>query len=458
MAVAGTLTIRSQFSEKPQGFSEVSNGIGRWMAGVPGEHFAVSAVDLVLAPNDPIFLKMSDGSYRQVGRVRNNFKPPDRVSAVKRLKSKPEPPEAITRQATVVLYDDVVNTAFPDGYQLAYHTTPTALDWVVRTMLTPERQRKISGIIARDWQTHHEQIMTRLQPVIETSIARSIKAIETEMPTVMNAHRSDFAKLADRYQSEIIRSQIVPLVRVEILPIVQEEVRPLATELAKDLWDRVSVWSFTWRYLYDVSPLPEKNAVKLEFERFMKDEVTPAMELRSEQFVVVTEKILRRISRNDKVRSVVRENLKKVVTDGELQSIVWSVVQEVVINNQSLRGALRDYWTSAEVQNAMAVASASFEPTARSIGDAIFGSRELGVTPEFARVLRAQILMKDRRWFIVVPKPSAPVLPNPILEGVVMFAATQEMPFPLEFEGTEQSPLSQLLNPAAAELLGKPSE
>jgi hypothetical protein len=109
----------------------------------------------------------------------------------------------------------------------------------------------------------------------------------------------------------------------------------VATELGKDLWNRVSLFSFTWRYLYDVSPLPEKNAVKLEFDRFMKEEVTPALESRSNEFVAVTERILGRISRNEKVRSVIRENLKKVATDKELQSIVWAIVQESVINNQT---------------------------------------------------------------------------------------------------------------------------
>ena len=104
---------------------------------------------------------------------------------------------------------------------------------------------------------------------------------------------------------------------------------------------------------------------------------------------------------------------------------------------------MRDYWASAEVQEAMSAATANFETTARAIGDTIFGSRDGGVTPEFARVLRAQILMKDRRWFVITPKPVTPaLLPRPEVGGLVMVAATQPMPFPLEFEGAEQSSLS----------------
>jgi hypothetical protein len=127
-----------------------------------------------------------------------------------------------------------------------------------------------------------------------------------------------------------------------------------------------------------------------------------------------------------------------------------------VINNQTLRSTMREYWASAEVQAAMTAATSNFETTARTIGDTIFGSRDGGVTPEFARVLRAQILMKDRRWFVLVPKPTTPApLPRPEVNGLVMVTAREPMPFPLEFEGAEQSPLS-VYRPEKGAMLATP--
>jgi hypothetical protein len=35
------------------------------------------------------------------------------------------------------------------------------------------------------------------------------------------------------------------------------------------------------------------------------------------------------------------------------------------------------------------------------IGELLFGTRDGGVTPEFARVLRNQILGKDKRWLVL---------------------------------------------------------
>jgi hypothetical protein len=37
----------------------------------------------------------------------------------------------------------------------------------------------------------------------------------------------------------------------------------------------------------------------------------------------------------------------------------------------------------------------------RSIGDLLFGTREDGIAPEFAQVLRNQILDKDCRWLVI---------------------------------------------------------
>jgi hypothetical protein len=167
------------------------------------------------------------------------------------------------------------------------------------------------------------------------------------------------------------------------------------------------------------------------------------MEARSQEFVAVTERTLTRISHNERVRDVIATSLRTVASDSELHGIIWSVVQESVIANEPLRRALRDYWSSADVQQTLQLASTRFEPTARKIGDMILGSREGGVTPEFARVLRTQILLKDRRWLVVTnrrpPDGASPATSSQI--QIVM--PTAPMDFPISFRSNEQSPLTR---------------
>ena len=53
-----------------------------------------------------------------------------------------------------------------------------------------------------------------------------------------------------------------------------------------------------------------------------------------------------------------------------------------------------------KVSGAFDIAGDRLEPVVRQIGDEIFGSEKDGINPDFARVLRSQILRKDRRWIV----------------------------------------------------------
>ncbi|MCH2202590.1 MAG: hypothetical protein MK102_11515, partial [Fuerstiella sp.] len=77
------------------------------------------------------------------------------------------------------------------------------------------------------------------------------------------------------------------------------------------------------------------------------------------------------------------------------------------------------------------------ETMVRSIGDLIFGTRDKGITSEFSRVLRSQILRKDRRWFVMVPGDGSSQ------SGTIEIRmASEPMLYPLRLSGQQQSPLT----------------
>jgi hypothetical protein len=442
LLITALLGLHYQFEGGLSGAGQIMGGISTWLSGGSQEFNVESVSPILLAPGDPVFLQTANGEFLQIGRVRNHFGPTKL--------------EAWTRRATVLLYPDQLSGLTSGSVVLEYHTAPTSLDSVVTTLLTPERQKEIALLIAEDWKQHHSDVVSKLQPVLEASVLKALVAIEAELPGVIEAHRGDLAKLSDRYQSEMVRRQLVPLVKTEILPIVQEEIRPVAMSVGQELWNRVSLLSFTWRYLYDVSPLPERNTLKTEFDRFLIEEVTPVLELRTPEFVVVTERIMKRISRNEKVRRIIRDNLRTIASDSELHRIIWDVLQESVMKNSRLRMVLKDSWESPEVQEALQLATTRFEPTARKIGDTIFGSRDGGVTAEFAQVLRTQILMKDRRWLIVKADSGSESISTRI--PIRIIPGTDFTSYPLRFEGVEQSPLTETSDTPSASAQPLPTQ
>ena len=68
------------------------------------------------------------------------------------------------------------------------------------------------------------------------------------------------------------------------------------------------------------------------------------------------------------------------------------------------------------------------EPVIRKIGDDLIGSRELGINPNFARVLRSQILGKDRQWIVAIP-----VQGDRKKQQLRIETSTDSMPYPIVY-------------------------
>jgi hypothetical protein len=404
---------------------ELFRQLGRWSGGAMVQYEGVSQIPLLLAANDPVFISDAAGRVRQVGKVRTAggylFDP------------------AATRQSLVLLDDAVVNGLCPDGFELHYYSTPTSLDWVAATLLPESRRAEIVTILAREWEQHGPALTARLQPVLRDAMGQMARAVESQLPAVLEKHREQISRIAESYQEEVVKQKIVPLVRSQILPIIEREMRPVALDIGRELWDRVSLWSFTWRYLYDVSPLPERNAVRKEFERFLVEEIRPAMETRVDDFVAATERIVRAISQNPEVREVIRESLHSSSTDSQIQELTWSVFRDAFLMNAAVHQELKEAFGTADAQAAFRMASVAFEPAVRDIGDAIFGNRDDGISAEFSRVMRLQILLKDRRWLHVVPVTGGRANRGPL----IIRPGADQREFPLEFEGRQQSPLTR---------------
>ncbi|MEZ6041448.1 MAG: hypothetical protein R3C20_13155 [Planctomycetaceae bacterium] len=378
---------------KSGGAGDIGAGIGDWLLHRRSEFDAKSGVPLEMAIGTPVLVMDDSDNFRQVGVVRNNFVPPPAVGTATVAK---------TNHARVVIYDSGLDTV-GQRFVLTYHRAPSSLASVAESLLPEERKQQIAQLITEEWTLHQEQTLRTLQPIMQESVQRAIKAIQAELPDSIRRHRSQFTGLGEKYKAEIFRKELAPLVQTHILPIVEREAKPLVSEIGRTLWNKVSLWSFAWRYAYDVSPLPRKNAVQEEFERFVEAEALPELRSRSDQFVALIESVVQQVSKDPVVSRTIRKNLSAVASDSELHGLVWEVVRESVLHNQALRDSLNEYWNSPETRAALQQTSSAFEPVARRIGDMIIGSREEGITPEMSRILRLQILMKDRHWLVITP-------------------------------------------------------
>jgi hypothetical protein len=179
------------------------------------------------------------------------------------------------------------------------------------------------------------------------------------------------------------------------------------------LFARASLWRFGWRLFYDMSFLPEKNLTQTEWNRFVNDEGIPVLNRRRSDLLAAQRQIIEDIARNPSVRDAVRRNLTRIVDDPEFRTIVWQIFRDAVVDNPRLREKLEQRWSTVEARRAVQLAAFYVEPCVRRIGDLLFGTREDGIAPEFAQVLRNQILDKDCRWLVIVTPPDS--MPTEVL-------------------------------------------
>jgi hypothetical protein len=275
------------------------------------------------------------------------------------------------------------------------------LEWVLQTLLPPEKRAQIARELSGALELHRAEIMEALRPVIDASLPEALRVVEEELKVAVTERRKEWARLGGKYQREIVEQRLSPLAKQEIWPIVLTHVEPVANEVGREIWERASVWRFGWRSAYDRLLPQDRSLMRKEWSRFLKEDAMPVLHKHADDFVHAQQKILLDVASNQQVRAVLRDGLEHMLDDPELRQLVRQILQEVIIDNPRLRQVLSKHWTGPEAQRAFQVASERFEPAVVRIAELLFGSPEEGITPELSRVLRNKVLRKDRRWLVL---------------------------------------------------------
>lgn len=346
-----------------------------------------------LQVGDPIYRIDGPERIEQVGEVRW-------VESRERAESRAAgDAEQVERMAEALLYPHA--PAPTQRSYMTYYTTPRSLTWVLDTMLSPEKQARIAEEILWVYESFSSEILEALKPVVVGGFLDAVEVVEGDLTAALHRHREPLEELATRYQTQVVEEEIVPLVREEIWPVVQRRAEPLANKIGKEMFERASLWRFGWRALYDKSFLPDKDLTQQEWNRYLREEGLPVLDRHRDEIVALQKRILEDLAESQPVREALEENLMLVVDDPEFREIVWKIFREVLVDNPRLRARLEQRWNTLEARRAVQLAANYVEPCVRRIGDLLFGTREHGIAPEFAQVLRNQILDKDCRWLVM---------------------------------------------------------
>lgn len=370
---------------------------------------------------DPIFLTedVKPGTpekHRQVGLVQEvivDSAPSDEEANLNGQRSQ------TSRRLRLSWYEPHIH---PDECQLFQHHASGRLGEVIATLMPPAKRKRIQDRIAIAMAQHGENLSATFVPLVRQTLQESLPVIEDEFRAAVARHRGEIDSAVERWNDQVVRERLIPLAKREILPIVREHGERPAEAIGKEIWDRASIFRFGWRAIYDKTPLPRKDLVQEEWKRFVDEEAVPVLEKHMDDVVIAIQRSMQDIAANRAIRTELGRVADEIASDPESRQLVQRILKETFVDNPRLKMVWNDVWSSDEANRAFKVAGDSLEPVVRSIGDEIFGSEDLGIDPDFARVLRSQILRKDRRWVVAWHTGTS--------NGAIV-PASKPMPFPI---------------------------
>lgn len=305
-------------------------------------------------------------------------------------------------EVQIQLYD----STFPwSSGRLELHRPNRNLSRVAKVMLTEDRLERLQAILLQVRQQHQAEVSAELAPIIRQAFLDLRPVIEEELRTAIAGHRPQLDQLSEKYRLRIVNQRLVPLVQSEILPVVQKHATPLLENVGGEMWQKVSLWRFAWRYVYDGSVGPSEKLVQQEWRRFMDQHAMPILQAHSQDFVEVQTEIVRELAANPHVKQAIRDSLGEVLDDADAWAVVRSILAQSITNNPQVQQKLRSVLQSPETQASLNRIGERMEPYAVQIGTELFGTPQ-EVNKEFALVLRHMILNKDEQWLVWVPTGS----------------------------------------------------
>lgn len=315
------------------------------------------------------------------------------ITAVRRV-------EKADNRVTLTVFD---SEAWAPTAIFQVHRNSGRIGDVMATLLPPEKRERLQQRLTAALETHAQSVADEILPLVAESIQTSVPLIESALSDAIERHREEIDTLIARYRAEILNDRILPLIREEVMPIVRKHGAEPAETIGREIWDKASLWRFGWRAIYDKSPLPERELVAVEWDRFVEEEVTPVVEAHLDEIISAVERTIQDLAANRKLRGELAELIHTIAQDPEARALFRTILREAIVDNQQLRQAWASVWSSPAAKERLRRTSKRLEPILREIGDEVMGTRAEGIEPGFARVLRNQILSKDRTWITITP-------------------------------------------------------
>ena len=287
------------------------------------------------------------------------------------------------------------------GARVRVVEVPQTFAWVVKTLLTDDATVRLAAEWNRTMYVHRDEFFALLTPVAQ-ELTTDLEALLTaELPAFLKRHEAQVQKLMSKVEREFAGENLVTLFQQEIWPTAEAKLGPVLERIGGEIWKKVPLWGFSWRFAYERLPLTNDDHFRKAWDAFVDEHVVPTIRTHSQEVVDSIRKVSADALKNPRIAAHLRASFRAVFADPGFQQLAQEFLKESVLDNPRFHALVRKQWNSPHVEQAVNKAGSYLEPMIRRMGDHILGTRADGITKEFARVLRAQVLLKDHHRILI---------------------------------------------------------
>ncbi|MCC5828818.1 MAG: hypothetical protein JJU36_05165 [Phycisphaeraceae bacterium] len=340
------------------------------------------------AIGDSIHIVDGDGRYRRVGEISGVY--PTTGGAARR--------GGHVSEGEVRFFG--VDIDDPDRYKLVYHRARPSAEWVVRTLIPPEKLKLIQADLARMFQEHGDEIAVHAGEMIIDSLSASMSVLAAQIPDFLRRHETELGEIGIELRDEVL-AQWLPLASKHALPMAREVLEPIMLEqIMPELLAKVPWWGLARRAVQDMAG---GDRFRREVARIIEEEWSQVLADHSDVLLEAAAKIGGKLAEHEEVHATLMRNISDIMESERIQTFSRRMFDQLLMENPELHNLLIEQWTGPRAEAMLSMVLDRLEPGLVDIGKRIFEDEQGGLSPEFTHIIRVMLLRQDRRWFVLEP-------------------------------------------------------
>jgi len=291
----------------------------------------------------------------------------------------------------------------PPDPRFRSRTAPRDSRWILQTLLPEHKRQVVLAELESFTDAHEREITAFLRPLAEDVIAHGMGVLEANLAAAIEAHDAEIQALVDDHRS-MVKDEIVPVLKERLGPSAKEKAEPLLTEIGRELWVELPMWSLGWRAFVDTIPGTRQDRVDEWWAQFVEEKAIPIVREYEDDLIIALEELIDEGLHDPEVRRTLSDATKRLAADPAFKRLIRGVLEDALVRPFDVRALFKRLLADEGHQARLRQLERAFAPALQRVGRLLTIDPETGrIDPDLARVLRRVVFNKDARWVELVP-------------------------------------------------------